>query len=229
MSNPTVRAAAEGLPNVNRRRLMLGMAAASTAATALAVTLPALAAEHPDAELFRLDAEMDALQVRSDEIGRDLARIEEMAVEAAGKRPLHPSAWKYPSAPDDVREMDRSAVRRIVAGEKDVVLPKPAWEWHQAVAQEKAAVQAAWDEYDKRRASHERLLCRDAKDDDDQECSKAIWEIGRRIFAMPACTFQGMAVKLRAGERLGLEDFAENEAFLSIAADIRRLANGGEA
>jgi hypothetical protein len=91
-------------------------------------------------------------------------------------------------------------------------------------------LEAAWDEYDKRLASHERLLCRDAKDDDDQECSKAIWEIGRRIFAMPACTFQGMAVKLRAGERLGLEDFADpDESFLSIAADIRRLVDGGAA
>ncbi|WP_419693510.1 hypothetical protein ACN2CC_20365 [Mesorhizobium muleiense] len=46
-----------------------------------------------------------------------------------------------------------------------------------------------------------------------------------RICAIPAQTLEGMAVKLRVSDRLGLEDFGDpNEAFLSIAADIRRLA-----
>ncbi|TIL84652.1 MAG: hypothetical protein E5Y73_32330 [Mesorhizobium sp.] len=36
MPNTTVRAAAEGMPDINRRRLLLGLAAASTAAAAAA-------------------------------------------------------------------------------------------------------------------------------------------------------------------------------------------------
>ncbi|BCH32661.1 hypothetical protein MesoLjLc_45910 [Mesorhizobium sp. L-8-10] len=51
-----------------------------------------------------------------------------------------------------------------------------------------------------------------------------LWKIGRRIFAIPAHTPQGMAVKLRAGDRLILEDFVDRDDFLSIAVDIRRLA-----
>ncbi|CAH2403327.1 hypothetical protein MES5069_370016 [Mesorhizobium escarrei] len=37
-------------------------------------------------------------------------------------------------------------------------------------------------------------------------------------------------MKIRAGQRLGLENFSDpSEAYLSIAADIRRLATGGAA
>ncbi|PAQ01549.1 hypothetical protein LRP31_18850 [Mesorhizobium mediterraneum] len=39
MPNTTVRAAAEGMPDINRRRLLLGLAAASTAAAAAAFTI----------------------------------------------------------------------------------------------------------------------------------------------------------------------------------------------
>ncbi|MER8797850.1 hypothetical protein NKH75_27270 [Mesorhizobium sp. M0984] len=55
MPNNTVRAAAEGMPDVNRRRLLLGLAAASTAAAGLTVAPPAHSAaqaENPD--LIRL-------------------------------------------------------------------------------------------------------------------------------------------------------------------------------
>lgn len=184
---------------------------------------------HPDAELLRLDAEMEALQLRSDQIGRDLEQIEETASEAVGKRPLHPSDRKYPAAPDDIRAMDRAAVKQIMAGDNDVVLPKPARKWHRAAGEEKADVQAAWDAYNKRRASHELLLGITAKEDEDIECSKAMWVIGHRICAIPAHTLQGMAVKLRASDRLGLDNFPDNEAFALIAADIRRLAGGAGA
>lgn len=54
------------------------------------------------------------------------------------------------------------------------------------------------------------------------------WEIGERIFAIPAHTPAGMAVKLRAADWLLLEDYEdENRTFASIVKDIRRLA--GEA
>lgn len=46
MPNTAVRAAAEGLPAINRRKMLLGLAAASTAAAAVTVATPAPAAVH---------------------------------------------------------------------------------------------------------------------------------------------------------------------------------------
>ncbi|WP_143748325.1 hypothetical protein [Mesorhizobium carmichaelinearum] len=57
MPNTTVRAAAEGMPDVNRRRLLLGLAAASTAAVALAVAPHAHAtSDQPSSKLPGLEA-----------------------------------------------------------------------------------------------------------------------------------------------------------------------------
>ncbi|WP_127295859.1 hypothetical protein [Mesorhizobium sp. M7A.F.Ca.US.011.01.1.1] len=145
--------AAEVMPTIGRfsRRAMFGVLA-SLPLVGSVVAAPAIVDIHPDAELLRLDAEMGALQAQSDQIGRDLERLEAMA-----------------------------------AGVATVT----------------------------------------AKEDDDLECSKAMWVIGHRIFAIPAHTLEGMAVKLRASDSLGLDDFPDNEAFASIAADIRRIAAGG--
>jgi hypothetical protein len=51
-------------------------------------------------------------------------------------------------------------------------------------------------------------------------------KIGRRIFATPANTLEGMVVKLRAVDRMDPQSLPDG-AFLSIAADIRRLAGAG--
>lgn len=70
MPNTTVRAAAEGMPDVNRRRLLnltgagLALAAAATVRKASAAPIDAASAEHPDAELLALDKEMEATHVR---------------------------------------------------------------------------------------------------------------------------------------------------------------------
>lgn len=68
MPNTYVRAAAEGMPDINRRRLLnltgAGLALDATGAAvrkASAAPIDAAPAEHPDAELFRLDQEMEAL------------------------------------------------------------------------------------------------------------------------------------------------------------------------
>ena len=52
MPNTSVRAAAEGMPEINRRRLLLGLAAASTAAATVTVATDAMPAEN--LELLRL-------------------------------------------------------------------------------------------------------------------------------------------------------------------------------
>lgn len=69
MPNITVRAAAEGMPEINRRRLLLGLAAASTAAAAAAAlatastiihatTAPSAAAAIPSTGRASLDAKL---------------------------------------------------------------------------------------------------------------------------------------------------------------------------
>ncbi|RWD97940.1 hypothetical protein [Mesorhizobium sp.] len=63
-----------------------------------------------------------------------------------------------------------------------------------------------------------------------EACFDELWEIGESIFATPANTLDGMMVKIRASDRLELEKLdGENQAFASIAADIRRMTEGGAA
>ncbi|UVC12887.1 hypothetical protein [Mesorhizobium onobrychidis] len=105
MPNITVRAAAEGMPDVNRRRLLLGLAAASTAAAALTVAPPAhsaTVAENP--ELIRLG---NQLPEASTEYLAALEEIEWIAAE-----------WKHrwPLAPDEIT-LPRG---NYIDGERDI-------------------------------------------------------------------------------------------------------------
>ncbi|MER8810431.1 hypothetical protein [Mesorhizobium australicum] len=240
MPNTHVPAAGEAMPAVEEmhiitgrfsRRAMLIGAIATISAAGAAVAAPAVSTVvdiHPDAELLRLDVEMEATLVRSDQLGHDLARIEEMAANAVGSRPLHPSAWESPPMPDDITAMRKALILKIVAdGGGDITMPAPVREWQRATTEAKAQVMAAWEEYEKRCSRHQRLLGYDAKEAEDEECSASLWDIGQRIFAMPANTVEGLAVKLRASDRLGLDNFPDNEAFQSIAVDIRRQMEGG--
>ncbi|MDG4908144.1 hypothetical protein P9228_17080 [Mesorhizobium sp. WSM4898] len=244
MPNTIVPAAGEAMPAAEgmqiitgrfSRRAMLVGAIASIPTIAGAVAAPAIsnaADVHPDAELFRLDAEMDALQARSDQIGRDLAQIEEMAEEAAGPRPINPSDWKCASQPDDIREMKAAwldKARHLSVEEGRALCPVRVREWLDAWQDERDRVQAAWDSYSKRRFAHAQRLGLSAKEEEDDACAADEWEIGQRILATPASTLAGIAVKLRTSDRLGLDDFPKNEALASISADIRRMVEGGAA
>ena len=60
MPNTTVRAAAEGMPEINRRRLLLGLAAASTAAASLSI--PAATAPLENPRLIELGDKLEALE-----------------------------------------------------------------------------------------------------------------------------------------------------------------------
>ncbi|TIN77776.1 hypothetical protein [Mesorhizobium sp.] len=76
MPNITVRAAAEGMPAINRRRLLnltgAGLALAAIAASVRNASATPLAApgEHPDAELFRLEQEMEEAYARMKRLER---------------------------------------------------------------------------------------------------------------------------------------------------------------
>lgn len=59
MPNASVRAAAEGMPAINRRRMLLGLAAASTAAATVTVATAATPAENP--VLLDLAAQLPAI------------------------------------------------------------------------------------------------------------------------------------------------------------------------
>lgn len=103
MPNTPVLAAGEAMPaaNVSRRLALLG---GLSAAAALAVVPRAHAApvEHPDAELFRLDQEMEEACARMDEAVAVARRIDS---ECEKLYPPRPPEWVRPSMPDDVLDI----------------------------------------------------------------------------------------------------------------------------
>ncbi|MBZ9846429.1 hypothetical protein LB565_00240 [Mesorhizobium sp. CA14] len=137
------------------RRAILASSAGATAALATTLTsreaLSMPQQRHPDAELFQLEQEMETVKVRMNELERTQSRLSRKAEKAAGAKPLHPSAWEMPSMPDDLKDMLTSARDRKMFGDlvKDGFdwRPAPVQAWHEAVAKERAQIQAAWDEY----------------------------------------------------------------------------------
>ncbi|TIP22799.1 MAG: hypothetical protein E5X67_35870 [Mesorhizobium sp.] len=227
MPNTTVRAAAEGMPDVNRRRLLnlagAGLALAATSAIAgkaSAAPIDAAPAEHPDAALFRLDQEME-------EAYSQMNRASEVCSKVSRKceklYPPRPPAWEDPDMPDHLHEMNLD--RRI----RDE-MPEPIRAWLKERREQRAANGALQEAFSAKWAEINREGGLDAAEDAFNVRSNELWELGLRIFATPANTLEGMVVKLRAADRMDLQSFAdENEGFLSIAADIRRLASGGTA
>lgn len=237
MSNITVRAAAEGMPEINRRRLLnltgAGLALAATSAAVRnvsAAAMPDAPAEHPDAELLALDKEMEAAHARMKRLERASSRADRKARKAVGSRPTHPSDWKSLSMPEHLSEMRQTALKSVLF--VDVVNtdwePAPVRAWFEAIEREKAQVKATWDEY----WAKLNELGHDANEDAFNACVNEVDEFTKRICSIPAHTFEGMVVKLRAHVRSGCdiekaEMYVDDYAFASIAADIRRLS--GEA
>ncbi|WP_147377696.1 hypothetical protein [Mesorhizobium waimense] len=217
------------------RRAALGAIAcipAIGAATA-AVARPEAVSLHPDAELFQLEREIDALKDRMDKLEKSQRRLCRKAEKAAGQQPLRPSDWEkqVPSMPDDLKAMRTKAQDHVTFGD---VLRGAEWEppavlaWHAAIASERAAIKAAWDQFSGSLDEHHRLLGYDAQEEEFDNAVSEHWEIGRRIFEIPARTLDGMAVKVRTAKSLGiLETGDDDDALTSIAADILRIAQGG--
>ncbi|MER9159075.1 hypothetical protein [Mesorhizobium sp. M0778] len=244
MPNTPVRAAAEGLPAISRRTILVGLGAA----TATAVTLgkaestaltkaggfqerkesPMNMINHrshfecADAELFRLDKELEEAHARMERAAKVCRKV--------GRRceklyPPRAPEWKEPDMPEDVRAVFNSmTIEDMALNNRPAIYAA----WSKEIKEQKAANKALHD------ACHVKWeeINREGGVDAAEEAFNAIcqeeWEIGMRICAVPAHTLEGMKVKLRVSDMLGLAKFADpNEAFLSIAADIRRLA--GEA
>ncbi|TIL43407.1 hypothetical protein [Mesorhizobium sp.] len=225
MPNTLVRAAAEGMPAINRRRLLnltgAGLALAATAASVrnASATPAAAPAEHPDADLFRLDKEMEEAHARMETASESNSALSDK-IEAL--LPPRPPKWEDPDMPDHIHEMYLD--RRI----RDVgEIPEPIRAWLQERREQRAANKALQDAYHAECEEINREGGMDAAEEAFNALCDEEWEAGKRIFAIPAYTLEGMAVKIRAGQRLGLENFSDpSEAYLSIATDIRRLAQG---
>ncbi|CAH2403326.1 hypothetical protein [Mesorhizobium escarrei] len=146
MPNITVRAAAEGMPAINRRRLLnltgAGLALAATSAAVRnvsAATIPAASAEHPDAELLALDKEMEAAHarmVRASKVCRKVGRKCEKLY------PPRPPKWEDPDMPDHLHEMNLD--RRIRDCQE---IPEPIRAWFKERGEQRAANKALQDAY----------------------------------------------------------------------------------
>ncbi|TIP22709.1 MAG: hypothetical protein E5X67_36215 [Mesorhizobium sp.] len=233
MSNITVRAAAEGMPAINRRRLLnltgAGLALAATAASvrnASATPPVAAAAEHPDAELFALEKEMEAAHARMETAAEANSTLSDK-IEAL--LPPRPPKWEDPDMPDHLHEINLDRRLRDM-GE----IPEPIRAWFKERREQKAANEALHDAYHAKIAEIHREGGVDAAEEAFNACVSEVDEFTKRICSIPAHTFEGMVVKLRAHVRSGgeiekEEMYLDDYAFASIAADIRRLATGGDA
>ncbi|RWO36455.1 MAG: hypothetical protein EOS11_32585 [Mesorhizobium sp.] len=228
MPNITVRAAAEGMPAINRRRLLnltgAGLALAATSAAVRNVSAaarPDAPAEHPDAALFRLDKELEEVHARMETASEANSTLSDK-IEAL--LPPMPAKWEEPDMPEDVRVAFQAMTVKDMG-----TINRPAIyaAWSNEIKEQRAANKALHDAYHAKIAEIHREGGMDAAEEAFNALCDQEWEIGMRICAIPAQTLEGMTVKLRVSDRLGLEDFGDpNEAFMSIAADIRRLAQG---
>jgi hypothetical protein len=226
MPNTPVRAAAEGMPSINRRRAMLG---AGATAAALAVTsLPAEPSSHPDEALFALEREFDAAARVKELAVRVCTKAEKKAAKASGPRPIMPHDWEVikTKMPDDIAALHSAALQNIRFGDAlDMKWhPEPVRAYYAARSEERAKVKAAWEEWDaKWRAALKQFDCERLEEEYEARLDE-LHAIGGRIFETPAKTIEGVAVKLRAGDALGLQDFTDDVVLDSVAADIKRLA-----
>lgn len=228
MPNNHVRAAAEGMPDINRRRMLnltgagLALAATSTIAGKASAAPIAAPAEHPDAELFRLDKEMDKATAAMNRALKAARRIDRKCDKLF---PPEPPKWKEPDIPEDARAAFHAMTVEDMVHNRSGIYD----DWCKEVEKQRAAHEAL-------RASHlakvdeiQREFGADAAEEAFDDSVSALYAVGRRIFATPAHTLEGLLIKLRVVDNLDLQHAAENDALVSIAADIRRLADGGVA
>lgn len=109
MPNTTVLAAAEGMPEINRRRMLLGLAAASTAAAAITAASAAGCAPVENPELVRLG---NHLPEAAAEYRVALEEIEWIAAEWKHRWPLAPDEITWPRG--DYLDGERDIAGRLL-------------------------------------------------------------------------------------------------------------------
>ncbi|RWM14463.1 MAG: hypothetical protein EOR73_26610 [Mesorhizobium sp.] len=244
MPNTHVRAAAEGMPDVNRRRLLnltgAGLALAATAATVRNVSAAPIdaPAEHPDAALFQLEQEMEEAHARMERASKANTRVSRKIEALLPPRPIHPRDWEKQKSkmPAHLKQQWDDGLKNVLFADiaKRDWQSEPVRAWFEAIDREKAQVQASWDEWKALKDERYRERNYDALEEAFNTCVSEVDEFTKRICSIPAHTFEGMAVKLRAHVRSGgeiekEEMYLDDYALASIAADIRRLATAGGA
>jgi hypothetical protein len=153
MPNTSVPAAGEALLAAEEipigrfsRRALLGAIAsvpAMAAATAAVASIsPAAAAEHPDAELFLLEQEMEKAFAEMNLAGKSASEIGEKCEELY---PPRPPKWERPSTPDHILDMIANMTWRDQLDEEKQ--PGCVRAWHKEVDEQKAANEALHDAY----------------------------------------------------------------------------------
>lgn len=221
MPNALVRAAAEGLPSISRRQMLHKLAASSAAAT-LAMAPAAPAAEHPDADLFWLDQEMAEAEVQMKRAAKACSRAGRRAEKL---QPPRPPEWREPLMPDEIRDVLGSVlVRDLPYPERH---PAALRDWQRSCEEQRAASRALLEAHQERIDAIDREAGVDAAEDALSARTDEMYKVGHRILATPAHTLAGLLIKVRAADRMECTFVRDNDALISIAADIRRLA--GEA
>ncbi|MER9278765.1 hypothetical protein [Mesorhizobium sp. M0522] len=216
---------AEIIPNVFSRRVLLGAFAAlpaGAAALVVATPIPAEPAEHPDADLFWLYQELEEAHARTERASKVCSRAGKKYEAALPPPPPDPNEYcenvkwsdEVSAAWDGMTMGDYRAGRLPAAYQ--------SYEW--AKEKEIAIRRAARDKYETERKELSRKFKINALEKAFDDLVDEMFKVGDRIFATPANTLEGMVIKIRTADRLDLKSFAGNDAFVSIAADIRRLA-----
>lgn len=134
--------------------------------------------------------------------------------------PPEPPKWKEPDMPEDVKTAFHAMTVKDMVHNRSAIYDA----WCKEVAEQRAAHEALQVA---RRAKIDEIHFKfgaGAAEEAFDESVSALYAVGRRILATPANTLEGLLVKLRVADNLDLQHAAENDALVSIAADIRRWA-----
>ncbi|WP_027167863.1 hypothetical protein [Mesorhizobium sp. WSM3224] len=179
---------------IDRRQMLRGLAASCAAAVTLATatTIPAAPAEHPDAELFRLEKELEAAHATVEKASEANRSLERTIDALLPPRPIQD--WIAPPMPAHLKHLYDEAHKAVRVGDaiKGGWEPEPVRAWFEANAKERARVKAKWDDWialkDERYREHDY----DATEEAFEALLAVEWEIGMRICEIPAHTLEGI-------------------------------------
>lgn len=206
------------MKTITRRTALAGIASIPAIGGAGAAT-----AEHPDADLIQLGKECEAAHAR-------MMQASALADELGANRPSPESAplLQRVSMPEEFQDLVYQGQTResgITVAEfhllEKVAPDHPLLVWSRErtertlMEQEEfaARLHATSREYE---AAEETFI----------KAQDELLEICERIFATPAHTLEGMAIKLQAGKWKEAGEYGEQDAAASVAADIKRMTGG---
>lgn len=223
MPNTHVPAAGEAMPatevmptigRFSRRAILGALAIGSTTAAVLVVAPHADAAGDVDAELFRIEAEVNAAYAIYEDAADKVGEIEERV-----NRVKQPRPPKLPGT-DEIKAAFWDMARGVDPDKiDDSWLAHPAavaWRENDRQLTERfKAWQAECDEITRKSG------LREAEDERDRTMN-ALNDIAEPLLDMRAQTLAGMLVKLRVHERWTFDEF---EILESLTADIKAMAD----